>query len=226
MFDRFEEKNAAKKLLHYQQRFFFVLFIPFLIAIIIGATAFQVSPNADTDTNIIQQLYPALIGSFIFQIIAGIFYWGAFATTLDVLRGNNDFNNPLRKSLSFIDNQGLFWHTVVLVIITHILILLWSLLLLIPGIIKSFSYSQAIWIYRDAYLNGKPIGYMEAITKSREMMNHHKTEYFVLQLTFIGWSILTEITAGIVGIYAFPYMGITNAKYYLFVKNEYEKVSQ
>lgn len=226
MFDRFEEKNAAKKLLHYQQRFFFVLFIPFLIATIVGSVAFQVTPDPDNVNTVFQQLFPALFGIIIFEIIAGIFYWGAFATTIDVLRGNNDLNNPLRKSFSFIDNQGLFWHTVVLVIIIKVFTFLWTLLFFIPGIIKTFSYSQAIWIYRDAYLSGNKISYLEAITQSRQMMNHHKLEYFVLQLTFVGWMILTEITAGIVGIYAFPYMGITYAKYYLFVKGEYEKVSQ
>ena len=60
----------------------------------------------------------------------------------------------------------------------------------------------------------------EVITKSRDMMRGNKWKAFVLDLSFIGWLILTGITAGILGIfYVYPYMYQTDAELYLALKN-------
>ena len=93
-----------------------------------------------------------------------------------------------------------------------IFIFLWTLLV-IPGIIKAYSYSQTAHILAD------DPSVKDAITASREMMNGHKLELFFLQLSFIGWALLSVLTLGLVWIfYAGPYYHQTMALYYLTLK--------
>lgn len=89
-------------------------------------------------------------------------------------------------------------------------ILLWSLLLVIPGIMKAYSYSMAFYIMSD----DPGISASEAIKKSKEMMKGHRMELFVLQLSFIGWEILAIVTCGIGNFYVLPYMNETVAFFY------------
>lgn len=85
-------------------------------------------------------------------------------------------------------------------------IFLWSLLFIIPGIIKAYSYALVPYILAK-YPEVKAA---EAIKMSREYMDGHKAELFVLHLSFIGWTMLSGITCGIAGIFfVVPYMAIT-----------------
>lgn len=93
---------------------------------------------------------------------------------------------------------------------------LWSLLLVIPGIIKAYSYSQAMYILAE----NPGMGALEAIDRSRKMMKGHKLDLFMLHLSFLGWSLLCGITLGIAGIYVIPYMNAANANFYNWVKSQ------
>ncbi len=92
---------------------------------------------------------------------------------------------------------------------------LWSLLFVIPGIIKGISYSMSIYILAE----NKGMDALEAINRSKTMMNGHKMDYFVLTLSFIGWGLLVSITFGIAGIWVFPYISTTLANFYNKVKD-------
>ena len=96
-------------------------------------------------------------------------------------------------------------------------ILLWYLLLIIPGIIKTYAYSMTFYILAEN--KGMPV--LEAITLSRKMMDGHKMDLFLLFLSFIGWFILTAITFGIAGIWVYPYFYATFSNFYLSVKEDY-----
>ena len=91
---------------------------------------------------------------------------------------------------------------------------LWSLLFVIPGIIKSISYSQALYIVAE----NPGIGALEAIDRSKKMMDGHKMEYFVLVLSFIGWNLLACLTFGILYIWLVPYMTATLTNFYNSIK--------
>ena len=96
--------------------------------------------------------------------------------------------------------------------------LLWSLLLIIPGIIKYFSYAMTPFILAD-----KPeLTANEAIELSMKMMDGHRLDFFILCLSFIGWSILAIFTLGIGYLWLAPYMYTTMAAFYEDVKAEYE----
>ena len=94
---------------------------------------------------------------------------------------------------------------------------LWSLLFIIPGIIKSFSYAQTTYILSDC----PNVKAKDALKLSMRIMNGHKGELFVFYLSFIGWGILTCLTLGILGIfYTEPYMESAKACYYLEVRED------
>ncbi|MBP5498796.1 MAG: DUF975 family protein [Muribaculaceae bacterium] len=100
------------------------------------------------------------------------------------------------------------------IVLTHILmyifIILWSLLLVIPGIIKTLSYSMTGYVLRDnPELSGNA-----AIERSMQLMKGHKLDLFVLYLSFIGWAILALFTCGIGFLWLAPYMQMTMAKFY------------
>jgi len=96
--------------------------------------------------------------------------------------------------------------------------LLWSLLLIVPGIIKSFAYSMTYYISMDH----PEYTVDECIEASRLMMDGHKWELFVLYLSFIGWILLGIITLGIGFLWIIPYFATTIAHYYEHIKQGYE----
>ena len=96
--------------------------------------------------------------------------------------------------------------------------ILWTLLLIVPGIIKYFSYAMTPFILSD-----KPeLTANEAIELSMKMMKGHRLDFFILCLSFIGWSILALFTLGIGYLWLAPYMYTTMAAFYEDVKAEYE----
>ena len=104
---------------------------------------------------------------------------------------------------------------VVLSFVINIFVSLWSLLLFVPGMIKAISYSQATMIM----LENPDMDIMTAIKESQKMMDGHKMEYFVLDLSFILWMLLIAVTFGIASLWVTPYMQITMVNYYYALKN-------
>lgn len=98
----------------------------------------------------------------------------------------------------------------VLIFLQGMFITLWSLLFVIPGIMKSYSYSMAFYILSD----NPGISARDALKRSKEMMKGHRMELFVLQLSFIGWILLSMVTCGIGSFYAIPYINETVAFFY------------
>ena len=88
---------------------------------------------------------------------------------------------------------------------------LWSLLLVVPGIIAYYRYYMAKYIMAE----DTSVGVMEAIRRSKEMMNGYKGKLFVLQLSFIGWALLCGLTLGIGYLWLLPYMRSTETAFYL-----------
>lgn len=95
-------------------------------------------------------------------------------------------------------------------IMVGIFTFLWSLLLLIPGIIKGLAYSQTFMLLKDH----PEYSVFEAITESRRRMHGYKWKYFLLNLSFIGWGILCVISLGIGFLWLTPYVYTSNATFY------------
>ena len=97
--------------------------------------------------------------------------------------------------------------------------LLWTLLLIIPGIVKSLSYAMTSFILFD----NPEMKNNEAIELSMKMMDGHKVDLFWLQLTFIGWAILCILTLGIGFFWLIPYIQASMVEFYKEVKAVYEQ---
>ncbi|PGL72037.1 DUF975 family protein [Bacillus sp. AFS055030] len=95
---------------------------------------------------------------------------------------------------------------------------LWTILLIIPGIIKALAYSQVGYILKD----NPDLNALDAITLSRRMMDGYKWKFFLLGLSFIGWGLLVVITFGLALFYVAPYFYTSQAQFYEEVKEAYE----
>ena len=108
-------------------------------------------------------------------------------------------------------------------LLKSVYIFFWTMLFVIPGAIKTYSYRMVPYILAD----DPEIGANDAITRSREMMKGNKWRVFVLDLSFIGWFILSMLTCGLVGIfYVNPYVYGTEAALYNALKGEVHEVSE
>ncbi len=97
-----------------------------------------------------------------------------------------------------------------LYIVRSIFIFLWTLLLIIPGIIAAFRYSMCFYILAD----NPNMGIMEALNESKRMMRGNKWKYFCLNLSFIGWGIVACFTAGIGFLWLTPYVEVSVIAFY------------
>ena len=107
----------------------------------------------------------------------------------------------------------------VTILLQTLCIVLWSLLLIVPGIIKAISYSQTIYILKD----NPELKFNGAIERSMAMMEGHKMEAFLLGISFIGWLLLGVLTLGIGMLWVTPYMSTAYAHFYDYVKEDYER---
>ncbi|GAB1476966.1 DUF975 family protein [Bacillota bacterium] len=152
---------------------------------------------------------PILVFKFIFQsdilehvsnlytfIVSGPLYLGYLTFVISIFR---------RKYLSPIEIFNGFEHffkALGLMIVMNVFVLLWTLLFIIPGIIAALRYSMAFYIFAD----NPEMGIMEIINESKRMMRGNLWKFFCLQLSFIGWALLSALTAGIGYFWLMPYM--------------------
>jgi len=103
---------------------------------------------------------------------------------------------------------------VILYLLTGLFTFLWSLLFMIPGIIKGLSYSMGMYILAEH----PEMSATQALDESKRMMRGHKWELFVLQLSFIGWFLLVPFTMGLLMIWLTPYIKMSTTNFYNCIK--------
>ena len=137
--------------------------------------------------------------------------YGILVLFLDFARGEKIENSKLFDGYKY-GFQRIFTTGLLLLIYT----VLWYLLLIIPGIIKSYSYSMTYYILKD----NPELKNNAAIEKSMQMMDGHKMDLFLLHLSFIGWAILCLLTMGIGFIFLIPYIYTAQAHFYEDLKKQ------
>ena len=110
----------------------------------------------------------------------------------------------------------------ILRLLTGLYVFLWSLLFVIPGIVAAYKYAMAPFIMAE----NPGMTANEAITASKEMMDGHKFELFCLELSFLGWSILTVFTLGIGSLWLNPYINMAFAVFYRNIQGFIPPVQQ
>jgi uncharacterized membrane protein len=204
-----------------------IIYVLGIICTLIGGSAIAFYFNSIKDDESL--LYPSIIAvGIIIAVIIFIIY--LFFTLISILvigplnygrcngmliskrKGNDaDVSNLFLAKDNYANVAKVTaWHT--------LYVALWSLLFIIPGIIKRYSYALTYYIrFDNPELTGK-----ECIELSMEMMEGHKMDLFLLHITFVGLSFIGTFTCGLANFFLVPFMDTIMAQFYEDVKAKYE----
>ena len=128
------------------------------------------------------------------------------------LRDDQKEEKPYMAAFSvFTENR--FGPELINFVLVSIFTFLWTWLLIIPGIIKAYSYSMTPYIVKDMVASGKQVSATDGINASKELMKGHKMALFIFDLSFLGWNILAAITCGIGYLWVTPYYQTAKANF-------------
>lgn len=113
-------------------------------------------------------------------------------------------------------SKGRYWPVVKTMFLMRLFIFLWTLLLVVPGIVKSYSYSLVPYLLAD----NPTLDSQRAITLSRTIMYGQKWRTFVLDLSFLGWYLLGMLALLIGTFFVLPYHNAAKAELYLTLREE------
>jgi len=166
-------------------------------------------------SNLLTNMFPGTGGysaSVIISILCLPLSWAFAVYFLNLIR-----NEELNYDQLFAPYKNGEWQRIGgTKLLMDVYIILWMLLLIIPGIVKFYSYAMTDYILRD----DPNISYNAAIEKSMQMMEGKKMDLFLLHLSFIGWLLLACLTLGLGMLLLYPYMQSTEAHFYEDLKRE------
>ena len=165
--------------------------------------------NADAAINIILSNAPtpgAQMISFLLNCVSIIVSLGFTIFLLNTLRGAE------RSMGNLLDGFAYWWKLLILDIVCAVFVFLWSLLLIVPGIVAAYRYSMVNYIL----INNPDIGIMECIRESKRMTQGYKGELFMLDLSFLGWWLLTlvPVLGWFLSIWLRPYQELSRLQYF------------
>lgn len=195
---RAEARKALKGNWNTSALFYFVYYL--LVCVIVGLSG--VTGLAGDAT--------VFTGNIIALILVSPLIYGVLIGFLQQFRGKEQ-----KLGMLFGGFTQRIWGTMIL---KFIYILLWAILLIIPGIVKQFSYAMTEYILKDH----PELSNNAAIDLSRSMMHGHKLKLFCLQLSFLGWVLLSILTFGIALFWVMPYIYTAQAAFYEDLKKQYE----
>ena len=176
----------------------------YLISNILITIAFLLRPEKD---------YQILIMIILISIINYIFQIGLTKYMINFVQNK-------KKSLKELFTNFKNYKKIIITYLYQIKnIFLWALLLIIPGIIKKYSYSLVPYILID----NKNLKAKDILKLSEDMMKGHKKDLFILNLSFIGWHILSIYTLFILELWIIPYQKTANTKFLNDIKTNYNK---
>lgn len=139
-------------------------------------------------------------------LIFGAIEYGSARLFLDQARSGS----PMEIGTLFSGFSSDFGELFLLGFLSSLFIALWSLLLVIPGIVKSYSWALIYYIKRDH----PEYGWRQCMDESAAMMNDHKLDLFLLDLSFIGWYLLGSLCFGLGTLWVAPYHKAAKAQFY------------
>lgn len=161
------------------------------------------------------------VNAFIIVLIVSLII--KLLITYPITIGKNNYFMGIRKeekevkTLLFVYKSGKLKNTSTTMFMIDIFTYFWSLLFLIPGIIKSYEYRMIPYILSE----NPSISRKRAFEISKNMMNGNKWSTFELDLSFLGWYLLSVVTVGILSIfYVNPYVESTNAELYAYLRED------
>lgn len=151
--------------------------------------------------------------SFTFNLIT-LFFGGVISVGLRKFLLNFASNKEKPRFKDIFSYFNIFFKSLGLQLLMAVIILFGFIFLIIPGIIVSLMYSQAYYILAE----DPQKGIIKCLEESSKLIYGHKWEFFVLNLSFIGWWLLSFLTFGIASLWVEPYQKVTEANYYLKLK--------
>lgn len=221
MWTRRELKEQGKVALH--RNYWITVLATLIVLILTGGFLNSAGSGARTGADNMDTIKSAfsiiplmwIIGVIVGVVSASVLY-SVFIGNLFEVGGCRFFeeNSEHKARLGLILDgfkNGAYLRNVVTIFLRDLYILLWTLCLIIPGIVKSYEYKLIPFILAE----NPEISRQRAFEISKKIMNGQKLDAFVLDLSFIGWEILSGITLGIVGVlYVNPYESTTWAEFY------------
>lgn len=236
MIDRSYIKGKAKEVL---RKYYWLLFVVGLIMLFLSGEMFNFKFNLNEARHDYQQsrlfmdnMQLTILGygftvrrlmgffgiiaffGFVFSLIFRIFVANPlnvgchnyFAKACDDKQSLDDLVVPFNKY---------YRNSIVTMLLRDLSIFLWSLLLVVPGIVKGYGYSFVPYLLEDE----PNLAYSEVLRKSEEMTRGLKFELFVLDLSFLGWYLLNIITFNLATLFIKPYVQTARAQVYLQIRN-------
>ena len=198
MKSRFEIKTNAEQLVKNNNLWITVGLIPTIISLLTITTQFS------ENNTIIQFSLPL-------SILVSLFEIGSMLYIYDVINERKEISNGFTNQIKDIINS-ITQKSFIVYLLVSLYTILWALIPLAGifiAIVKGYAYGLSIYLAKD----NDQIGYNDAITKSRTLMNGKKRDRFMLTLSFIPWILLSLITMGLANIYVIPYMLAADAIY-------------
>ena len=143
-------------------------------------------------------------------VISGPILYGVNRICVGVVKGKK----KIEIEEMFVGFKECFTGSFLLSLMMALFTFLWSLLFVIPGIVKSYSYAMAPYILQDAPYKD----WEEAMDESKKMMDGHKWQLFCLDLSFIGWYLVGFMCCCIGVIFVYPYVLAARANFYMALK--------
>lgn len=225
MFSRLELKDKAKNA--FRRNYWSCVLICFICSLLGGI--FTVTFSNDSSKSVLasiaggEQIDPAIWGMFttvliissIISALVGIFIRNPLTVSVARFYYANRETNAKLDEAKYPFGRSRYLTVVGALFVKQLLIGLFTLLLIVPGIIKMYDYYMVEYIladYPDLTIN-------EALDRSKKMMRGHRLDTFVLNLSFLPWLILSLFTFGILNtFYLNPYITATNAELYFALK--------
>lgn len=198
MKSRFEIKANAEQLIKTNNLWITIGLIPTLVSLL------TITVQFGENTTVNQLSLPLSILVSFFEVGSMLYVYDIINERKDIPQG---FTNQFKEIINSI-NQKSF----IVYLLVSLYTVLWALIPLagiIIAIIKGYAYGLAIYLSKD----NDQMGYNDAITNSRRLMDGKKQDRFMLSLSFIPWILLSFITMGLANIYVIPYMLAADAIY-------------
>ena len=146
---------------------------------------------------------------YVIYFIAGALVFGFWLFFINIARAREAKVGQLFAGFQ------MYVSTLVAYLLTYLYVVLWSLLLIVPGIMATYSYTMVYAILID----NPEMSATEAIRLSKKMMYGYRWKLFLLSLRFMGWSILCIFTLGIGYLWLIPYIQTAKALFYEDIRN-------
>ncbi len=165
--------------------------------------------NLEYALSLLETMAPTPLGhliTIIIDLVLMVVFAGFNIYLLNIIRGTEaSYGNLL-------DGFGFFGKVMLLSVLKTLFISLWSMLLIVPGIIAAYRYKMALYVLIDH----PEMSVMDCLRESKRLMNGRKFDFFVLELSFIGWIILASFgyVGYVIQIWSLPYMNFCYCLYY------------